>query len=261
MKRKSSFFYKILFSLVKLFYPKIVVSGEENLPSEPTVFVANHSQLHGPIVCEIYLPVPRFTWCAAEMMDPKTVPSYSFECFWSQKPKRIRWFYRLLSYAITPLAVCIFNHANTVPVYHDTGLIKTFRQSLQILNEGYSLVIFPECDERHNNIVNEFHDRFVDLAKSYHRKTGKELSFTPLYIAPNLERACIGEPVYFSSKASLERERERICDYLTEEITQMALELPLHRVVPFHNLPKEEYPLNVSERIKEVAGGEMRMFF
>ncbi len=258
-KRISLFFYKVLLSLVRFFYPQITVSGAENLSSEPTILVANHSQLHGPVICELYLPVPRFTWCTAEMMDPNMIPDYSFQTFWSQKPKGVRWFYRLLSYAITPLAVCIFNHANTIPVYRDTGLLTTFKQTVSTLMDGYSVVIFPECDEHHNNVVNAFHDHFVDLAKAYRRKTGRELTFTPLYLAPNLERACIGRPVCFSSQAPLERERERICDYLMEEITQMALELPLHRVVPFHNLPKEEYPLNVSDDTKAPVGQETRM--
>ena len=69
-------------------------------------------------------------------MHLKEVPAYAFRDFWSQKPKWTHWFYKILSYIITPLAVCIFNNAHTIPVWHDTRLVSTFRTSMQRLQEG-----------------------------------------------------------------------------------------------------------------------------
>ena len=182
--------YRIIKWIAWLIFPKFRLSGTENLPDEPCVIVGNHSQANGPVAAEIYSPGKHYTWCIGEMMHWKEVPSYSFQDFWSAKPKSVRWFYKLLSYLITPISVITFNNADTIPVYHDARLITTFRQSVERLQEGSSVVIFPECYEEHNNIVHGFQDKFVDLARFYYKKTGKELCFVPLYIAPRISLSC-----------------------------------------------------------------------
>ena len=142
-EKKTSLAYKVIRWLVWLFSPKMTVEGMENMPAGPVILVGNHAQMYGPIGCEIHLPFPRYIWCAWQMMYWKEVHGYAYQDFWSQKPKGVRWFYRILSYLVTPLAVCIFNNAHTIPVWHDTRLVSTFRTSMQRLQEGNHLIIFP----------------------------------------------------------------------------------------------------------------------
>lgn len=231
--------------LVKLFYPKITVEGQENLPDEPCILVGNHTQMNGPICGELYLPMKSVTWCAWQMMHMKEVPAYAYRDFWSQKPKYLRWFYKLLSYIIAPLSACIFNNASTIPVYHDARLLSTFRSTVDALQNGTSVLIFPECYTPHNHIVNAFQDKFVDVAKLYYKRTGKAIHFVPLYIAPYLKKMYIGKPVQFNPAAPIEEERKRICEYAADEITATAVSLPLHTVVPYANLPKKAYKTNI----------------
>ena len=242
MKKKNYLFLTIR-SLIKLFYQKYELMGEK-IPEEPVILVGNHAQIHGPLGCEFYFPSRTFSWCAGQMMHLREVPGYAFQDFWSQKPRWTHWFYRILSYLIAPLSVLLFNHARTVPVYRDKRILKTFKESLSLLQEGKSLVIFPEEDQKKNQIIYEFQDKFIDLAGMYHKKTGKELSFVPFYIAPDLKKIVIGTPIPYSSRNSKEEERERMVEKLMSEITEMAEKLPLHRVVPYRNIPKKYYPMN-----------------
>ena len=70
MKQKISFIlFKIIRAAIKFFYPKISVEGTENLPKEPVLVVGNHTQMNGPICCEIYFPGNSCTWCASQMMN------------------------------------------------------------------------------------------------------------------------------------------------------------------------------------------------
>lgn len=245
--KKTSPLYKIIKWLVWLFSPKMTVVGAENLPAEPALIVGNHTQMYGPIACELYFPGERYTWCAGQMMHLKEVPGYAYEDFWSGKPKYTRWFYKLLSYIIAPLSVCVFNNANTVPVYRDTRIITTFRETIARLQEGASVVVFPEHDEPHNNIIYDFQDKFIDIARFYYKKTGKALDFVPLYIAPRLKKMYIGTPVSFRPDAPIAEERTRICEYLMQEITDIARSLPKHTVIPYRNIPKRLYPTNIPE--------------
>ncbi len=232
------FIRKIISCLVR----GITIVGAENLPEGGAIVVGNHSQMNGPIYGELYFPGERLIWCAHQMMELKEVPGYAFQDFWSKKPKWTHWFFRGLSYVIAPLSVAIFNNARTIPVYHDNRLISTFRQTVNALQEGKKVLIFPECYTPHNNIVYEFQDRFIDVAKLAAKRTGKPVYFVPMYLAPYRKEIHLGKPTVFDPTKPLAEERVRICNYLMDEITNMALALPRHRVVPYPNLPKKQRP-------------------
>lgn len=236
--------YHLLRGLVRLFYPKTTVEGAEHLPPEGCILVGNHAKMNGPIVSELYLPRPVRIWCTAEMMDLRAVPDYAYQDFWRSKPLWIRWFYRLASYVIAPFSVCVFNNAHTIPVYHNRHLVDTFRQTMDALDQGVHVVIFPECPESYNHVVNRFQERFADVAKPYYSRTGKPLSFVPMYVAPDLKKVVLGKPVTYCPDTPMAQERQRICQYLMDQITALAQELPLHTVVPYNNIPKHDYPVN-----------------
>ncbi len=260
MKKTWSYpFFRVIRWLVWLFYPKIQVVGAENLPQEPALIVGNHSQMHGPIACELYFPGNSYTWCASPMMHVKEVPAYAYQDFWSGKPKGTRWFFKLLSYIIAPPAACVFQNAKTIPVYRDNRIISTFKYTVKSLQEGANVVVFPECYDPYNHIVHQFQENFTDIAKLYYKRTGKALPFVPLYIAPNLKKMYIGKPIYFSPEEDMASQRHSICRYLMDSITDTALALPRHRVVPYPNIPKKDHPYNTAKEatLDEETGGRL----
>ncbi len=245
MKKTWSYpIYLIIRFFVRLFSPRMTVEGLENLPDEPALIIANHTQMYGPISSELYFPGKRAIWCAHQMMEAKEVPAYAFTDFWSQKPKWTHPFYRLLAYLITPISVCVFNNAHTIPVYRDNRLLTTFRTSVEALKDGAHVIIFPEQDAPHNHIVYDFQTGFVDVARSYCKQTGRPLQFVPMYIAPYLGKMVLGKPVTFDAAAPAKAERRRICDEMMAAITALAEALPQHTVVPYRNIPKKLYPSN-----------------
>ena len=128
-------------------------------------------------------------------------------------------------------------------------MISTFRETVAKIQEGASVIILPEHDEPYNHILCQFQDRFIDVARHYYRKTGKELSFVPLYLAPSLRQIHLGKPIRFCPDTPIKEERRRICEYLMQEITEMACALPEHTVVPYNNIPKKEYPSNIPKEV------------
>lgn len=248
--KKTSFSFKCMVWLLKVFYIRFTPVGTENLPDEPCIIAANHAQMNGPIASEIYFPVPNYTWCNGEMMYREEVPAYAFQDFWSGKPKWTHWFFRLLSHAIAPLAVILFNNARTIEVRRDLRIMSTLRSTVERMQQGYSVVIFPECYDEHNHIVHKFQEGFVDAARIYHRKTGIEPCFVPMYVAPRLKKMYFGKPIRFCAANPADQERRRICDYLMDEITNIACSLPRHKVVPYPNISKKDYPTNIPSEVK-----------
>jgi len=236
--------------LAKTFYPKMEVAGLENMPDEPAVFISNHAKTNGPVSCELYFPREKRIWGIGEMMHTDEIAVYAYKDFWSEKPIGVRWIYKILSYLIVPAAVVIFNTGPGIGVYHDKRIISTIRNTVKALTEGNDIIIFPEHNVYYNGIVYEFQDGFVDVARSYYRKTGKALAFVPMYIAPKLKKMCIGKPTYFDPGAPAEEERKRVCNYLMEEITDIAYSLPEHTVIPYPNIPRRDYPLNIPKEVR-----------
>jgi len=250
MEKKKGLSYRcfrVLRWFVNLFYPKFTVEGLENLPEEACIIVGNHSHLYGPLCGELRFPGKRRIWCAHQMMRMKEVPAYTFEDFWSRKPKWTHWFYRILSYVIAPLAACISYNANTIPVYYDSRLLTTFKQTVAALEEDANVIIFPEGYDPYNHIVYRFRDHFISVARSYYKRTGKAISFVPLYIAPKLKKMYLGKPTCFSPETPIEEERRRISTYLMEEVTGIAVQLPRHTVVPYPNVSPKYYPINIAD--------------
>lgn len=229
----------------RVIFPCPTMEGLENLPEGPCVIVGNHAHMYGPIVAELYIPGDRAIWSNAEMMHLREVPDCAFRDFWSKKPLWSRWAYRLLSYLIAPLSVCVFNNAHCIEVYHDKRVMRTMRESLNRLREGARVIIFPEHEVAHNDIVWEFQEGFVYLARLFEKRTHEHLAFVPMYVAPQLRTVVFGRPLYHD----MQTEPHEMCVALMDAITGLATSLPRHRVVPYPNIPKKDYPYSIAGKV------------
>ena len=243
--------FRVIRWLIDLFYPKVKLEGLEHIPQEPCLLVGNHCQMHGPILAELRLPGKRAIWCAGAMMELKEVPAYAYADFWCHKPRWSKWFYKILSYVIAPVSVCVFNHAQTIPVYRDGRVMNTFRRTVQKLEEGANVVVFPECPEDYNGIVQQFQEGVADIARLYYKRTGRQLQMVPMYIAPKLKKVCFGQPIRYCAANPKEEERSRLRQALMDAVTALAVAQPPHTVVPYNNISKRLYPTNVPKEAPE----------
>lgn len=236
--------YKTLKSIVKIFYKERIFLGLENLPKEPAIIVGNHAQIHGPITCECFYPRHKKIWTISQMMNKYEVPNYAYRDFWSNKPKCSKWFYKLISYVIALPSEYILTHADTLPVYKDARIIHTFKLTLKALHEGNDIIIFPECKMKYNHILNNFQENFIDVAKLYYKKYGKQLYFVPMYNSKELKTVIFGKPIIYDPSIPIAKERKIICKYLKEEITNIAISLAPHKVIPYDNVKKKYYNMS-----------------
>ncbi len=243
-KKKTHFLYKLICRFGYWFFPKFEIEGYENVKDGDCIIAGNHCQVYGPIANELYMKGDFRIWCASEVMDKKVISDYAYREFWGRKPKWTKWFYKLLS-KLGPVVAQVFIDAHTIPVYRGLAVIKTFNYSIESLNEGANNVLFLENYNPHNNIINEFKEGFVDLGRMYYKKHGKILKFAPMYVAPSLKKIYIGKPTAFDPNANMDDERARIKKYLMDEVTNIAVSLPNHKVVPFANGTKAEWPMSL----------------
>ena len=167
-KTNKSKIYKLLTFLAKLVYKKRKLINFNG--SQVCIYVGNHCQLHSPIDFELSFPQKKKIWCISEAMNFRSAPNYMVNELTKHKGKKVRWFYKMLSYFFCPLLAFVLNNADTIPVYKDSRVLQTFNASINALEKGESIIIFPECHNKYNNIVCEFEKNFVFLAKLFYKK-------------------------------------------------------------------------------------------
>lgn len=240
--KKQTLAYKTLRFFINVFYKKRTFEGLENLGDEPSIIIGNHAQIHGPIIAEVQFPVKRKTWCIGNVLSKEEFVEHAKTDFWGHKPKYIKWFFNILAHIIAPIGASVFNGADVIGVYKDARLAKTFKDTVRELCDGNHIIIFPECPTEYNNIVNEFQDKFIDVARLYYKRSGKCISFVPMYNAVRLKKVLLGKPIKFDPNIPIDEMRFIICDYLKKEITNLALSLPSHEVVQYANKGRKNNP-------------------
>lgn len=240
-EKKKPLIFRFSVSVVKIFYRKREYLGKENMPSEPSLYISNHAQMHGPLTSEFYFPSKKKIWCIGQMMNIKEAPGYSYDDFWPRKNVFTKPIYKIISYIISPIMVYILKCADTIAVYKDARLMKTYRDTMKSLDEGSNIVIFPEYRNKYNEIVNDFLDKYIDVAKLYYKKTGKCLGFVPTYHANRLKKVVFGNPIKYNPNIDIQEQRLIINNYLKDEITKLAKSLPRHKVVPYENIKRKDY--------------------
>ncbi len=199
----------------------------------PCVFVANHANIHGPVMITLDFPRPHRTWAADCALDRSMTPNYAYHDVFFGRSRKCRWFWRLMSRVVGAGLPPLLEAAGTIPAYRDRQMADTFRQSINTLEEGLDLVIFAEAPQRYSEYVNDLQNGFAELGRMWYRKTGQCLRFFPVYLEPKARIISVGSAVTFEPGAAPHEERERISDSLRNGIDRLGRSLPPHSPVSF----------------------------
>ena len=213
------------------------LSGAENLRRDednPLVFLCNHGEIHGPIVCVCNIPLPVRTWSIDRVMiNREEVTAYLYRYTFSRQ----RWLLPPLRRPVAALAasflVWVMQSLESIPVFRDkpTQLMKTFRLTVEALECGDNLLIFPENPnavaaehgyEREG--LGEFFTGFAMLAAIYYNQTGRRCRFMPCYAHQGTRTLCFGHEIVYDPDHDPREERERICREARSEMLRLCAE-------------------------------------
>lgn len=222
-----------LYHLVSWCFDELIWGGElvnaADLTAEgPAVFVSNHLDALGPIAVGGSLPLQLHVWIHADMLDPQLAPDYLRRDFLERQLHLIQPFSGWLAAVISRIHVPLLRALGGIPVYHHPAdYPKTFDQSVEVLEKGGFILIFPEdpslpADPRFR--IAPFKKGFTRLGEMYYQKTGKILSFYPLAVHAESLTVRVGGLIRFNPLNNPARERTRIKNYLEESIHEMYLQ-------------------------------------
>lgn len=220
---------RTLIGILRPFYRHRIIHREHiELDEEnPLVFLGNHAEIYGPISCALYFPVPIRFWVISSMMgDRKDIRNYLYENTFRHKtflPVILR---KALAKFFGFLSSEVMGQLEAIPVYKDSPvkLRQTIRQSIEALEAGDNLMIFPEHPDGkyQKGGIGELSPGFLMLGEAYLKKTGKKLRMMPVYANREEKTISFGRVITYAPENGYGREQVRVCAEARAQILEMA---------------------------------------
>lgn len=205
--------------------------GDENLPEHgPAVFISNHALALGPIAVTSSMPMRLFPWAIGDMLDWDKAPAYLNRDFVEPQLHLPPPLSLSVSRLLSQISVRLLRGIGCIPTYHGEEVLQTYRLSLDCLEHGRILLIFPEDpalprdDQCH---MSPFMKGFTRLGEIYYQRTGQILKFFPIAVHPILRQVKLGRPISFNPHNQPANERVRLKSVLESMIRSMLLEMTL----------------------------------
>lgn len=205
--------YRFLRGAVRLFSRDMATEWAEPFDGAPSVFCPNHAGAFGPIDICAHFPLcdACHPWFNADVADPKLVPAYVRQDYWWRPGCRLEPLYNAtLPYLAAALLPPVMRQVPGVRVYHDARVIRTFRQSVDVLRAGEHLVIFPQQPDGFQSHRMTLNSGFLQLAPMAWRTLGLALRFYPVHIDYKRRVFTVGRPVAFDPARTLAQQRDEL---------------------------------------------------
>lgn len=224
---------------IRIIYPHHI-KGRENIQlndENPLVFLCNHGDIYGPLVCAAHFPVPMRPWVISQVCtDVDEFQEYFYKYTLSKTHLPESW-KKPIAHTLGKLSLWCMRQLEVIPVYRDkpTELIKTFRQSVEAMQTGDNLLIFPEnpnaIEQDHgyeHDGLGPLFEGFTLLASIYYKRTHKACRFMPMYAHKGTRTLCFGHEVVYNPEAEDdELERKRVVSLCEMEMRRLMEEQDL----------------------------------
>lgn len=232
-RHKNRFGVKLIIALLRpLYYHKVI--GKEHLrglEDGTMVLVCNHGELYGPVVANLYIPVTFRPWTIAEMMNRDVIIEHMYQGTMMRQKWLPESWKRPILRMITPLLLWVFDSLEAIPVYRNDPrkLIGTFRETIDAMQAGDNILLFPENDTGHavgergyaSEGVGRLFTGFAMIAPLYYAKTKKKAVFIPVYASKKTRTVCIGQGIEYQPDNGANDEKMRIVDGLLSQMQAM----------------------------------------
>lgn len=231
-KYRMRFGIKIICTIARPFL-RLKVSGIEHLKKEkyPSVFVCNHGFIYGPISAVIYLPTYFRPWIHNVMLNKDSARRELNHSLAFLK-KYLGFIGTGIINLLTRIVCWALNSFNPIPVVRGASrdVMSTLNESLNALEEGDNILIFPEkpkalsglSEDADATILRTFYTGFAHIGKMYFDRTGKSLLFYPLYSDREHRKFSIGEPVLYDPSLEPHESKRELAEELQLRLEELS---------------------------------------
>lgn len=212
----KKFFFFLIYAIAYIFiYPfaRSKTVGKENVKDddEARIFIANHYELFSPVSMYMSFPYKFKPWIIDKMMEKDKVEDQMGLMVYNNFKFAPMFLKKFVVKTLGGLTVFAMNHAGGISVSREDirANFKTFEISTNAMEKGFAVAIWPEKTYVGEG-VGEFQNGFEHLAKYYYKKTGKKVSFYPVFVSKDLKTFFISERIVYNPNNESKTEKENL---------------------------------------------------
>ena len=221
-KKLRPFWFKYIKAFLKLIIkkPEFKYLGEEI--KDGSILLSNHVGAFGPLSLELYLNM-RFRFWGTYEMNSNLISVYKYlaNIYFYEKKHWNLTLSRLFCLIAAPVLWFFYRGLNLIPTYTDHRLKNTMCESIKVLQNKDSIVIFPEdSTDGYHDVISKFYPGFSLLAKKLYAK-GID---TPIYVGylKKKERLYIvDKAIKYSELVSMGLSPQQQADYLCDRVNYL----------------------------------------
>jgi hypothetical protein len=181
--------------------PKFIYLGEK--VNEPSLILSNHVGSSGPLTWELYPEFPFRFWGTYEMNSSlPTLYKYLSKDYFHGKMHWPLWISRIFCVIAGPIVYCFYKGLELISTYPDARLKKTINTSIEVIEDGNNIIIFPEDSSvGYFDKLTKFFSGFLVLAERCFRR-GKDLPIFIAYFSKKDKKVVIDRPIRYSELLS-----------------------------------------------------------
>lgn len=216
---RQSGYFRFLRKAVRFFTKPMETVWELPFEGKPSVFVCNHDRAYGPIAMCAHFELSEDVrpWINAQVLSMRETPAYIRQDYWWDLNK---WYSPILGHSLAYIYALILppilRGSDCVPVYHDTGVMSTLRESVKMLSDGKHLLLFPEHPTGYCEYGEKIFDGFVSVGRLYYARTKGLVNFYPTYVDWKKKIIQVGKPVPYDPNVKYEEQVKTITAAIEE---------------------------------------------
>ena len=195
--------------------------GKKNLNKndEARVFVSNHYEIYGPFIIFMRFPYRFKPWIIDKMVDAKQIEEQMSIGLYNNYKLIPKWIKFLIVKLLKRLLLFILKFIRPIAVSRDNPRtnLDAMKKSVKTLEKGCPIFLWPELHSVKEG-VGEFMSGFEHLGKYYYQKTGKKISFYPVFTSRKLRTIFIEKPIIYNPDNDANDEKQRIVLSLRESM-------------------------------------------
>lgn len=221
-KRKRKLYFRFLKKVMRPRYkePRFIYLGKEITTG--AIIVSNHEGTDAPLSFEIYLDKPFRIWGTGEM-NSGLIPLYKYQTqvYYHGKKHWNLHAARLFCLVASPLTNLFYSGLDLISTYQDQRFVKTLRESIVALSEGYNIVVYPEDSTKgYLPVLEGFHEGFLMLAELCYKR-GMDVPIIVSYFRKSDLCYIIDAPIPYSQLKATGKSRAELAQMLCDRCNEL----------------------------------------
>ena len=210
-------------AFMRIFMRKVRVAAEGGAPQERCVYLANHANKMGPMKYEMFFPAYHVKWGAHQMLEGYGARrAYLRDVLYIQKNGTGRRLAAFKAFFEAFFSKYFYRGMKFLPTYPDARFARTVRKSVDVLDGGAAIMIYPEnSDNGYADKVHGFYSGFVLLLGEYYKKHGEDVPVRPVYYHAKKRVIAVGEPCFLQEYVRQGLNREQIAAVFERKVNAL----------------------------------------